>query len=72
MLIPRDNSKRGFIIEFKKVDKADHETSEMAAVSALKQIEDKQYATQLIDRGVTTIIKLAIVFDKKDALIRVG
>ena len=68
MIIPGDVSKLGYVIEFKKVRK--NETAESAAESALKQIEDKQYETELIERGITNIKKLAIVFSGKDVFVK--
>jgi hypothetical protein len=45
------------------------ETMESAAASALQQIESKQYAEELIARGIPEIIKMAIVFAGKEVLI---
>ena len=41
------------------------ETAETALVSALKQIEDKQYEASIRQRGYEDILKLAVVFDGK-------
>ena len=68
MIIPVDVSKLGYIIEFKKTRK--NETAESAAQSALKQIEDKKYETELVERGIKNIKKLAIVFNGKEVTIR--
>ena len=68
MIIPRDVSKLGYVIEFKKVRK--NESMELAVELALKQIEDKHYETELIERGITNIKKLAIVFSGKDVFIK--
>ncbi len=40
-----------------------------AVNAALQQIEDKQYALKLKQRGIENIIKLAIVFDGKRVLV---
>ena len=69
-IIPRDISKLGVIIEFKKLDEYDTETVEELADEALKQIEDKKYATTLEGRGITNILKLAIVFKGKEVYIK--
>ena len=71
-IIPRDISKLGVIIEFKKLDEYDTETVEELADEALKQIEDKKYATTLEYRGITNILKLAIVFKGKEVYIKQG
>ncbi|MVX62520.1 AAA family ATPase [Clostridium chromiireducens] len=65
MIIPKDTSKIGIIIEFKKIDDFLDDTIEEATRDALKQIEDKKYAQELIENGIKNIIKLAIVFKGK-------
>ncbi|MCP4400420.1 MAG: hypothetical protein GY801_24325 [bacterium] len=40
------------MFEFKKVDKDDDKTPQDAMKSALKQIREKEYATELRDAGV--------------------
>ena len=72
ILIPKDISKNGVIIEFKKVNKKRNETLEIACDTALKQIEDKRYDIELKDRGVKKIIKLAIAFEGKNVLVHQG
>ncbi len=67
MLIPADSSGLGYVIEFKKVRKK--ETMETALESALKQIEEKKYETELIQRGIHRIKKLAIVFSGKEVVV---
>ncbi|NIM17536.1 MAG: hypothetical protein GTO45_36445 [Candidatus Aminicenantes bacterium] len=58
----------GYIIEFKKVRK--NETVETAVESALKQIDERKYETELVERGIKTYKKLAVVFNGKDVTIR--
>jgi len=65
MIIPKDTSKKGVIIEFKKIVTAKQETKDTALDNALKQIEEKKYAQELRVRGVEDIIELGIVFDGK-------
>ncbi len=67
LVIPGDVSRLGYVIEFKKVRKT--ETLESATESALKQIEEKKYETELIDRGIKNFKKLAIVFKGKEVTI---
>ncbi|MGL5084472.1 MAG: PD-(D/E)XK nuclease domain-containing protein, partial [Clostridium sp.] len=64
-LIPKDTSRVGYIFEFKTYDVEDEETIEKTLDDALEQIEDKSYDTELKSRGVSNIIKLAIVFNGK-------
>jgi hypothetical protein len=70
MIIPHDPSLTGYVIEFKTVDTEDNETLETAAAAALEQIEEKKYETELIDRGIGNIKKLAIVFSGKDVYVK--
>jgi hypothetical protein len=72
MLIPRDSSKLGIIIEFKKIDDFMNKNIDIAIEEALKQIEDNKYEAELIDRGVSDILKLAIVFKGKKVRIVEG
>ena len=50
MIIPKNVSKIRIIIEFKKIDYFLDDTIEEAAAEALKQIEDKQYAQELLKK----------------------
>ena len=72
MLIPRDSSKLGIIIEFKKIDDFMNKSIETGIEEALKQIEENKYESELIDRGVSDILKLAIVFKGKKVRIVEG
>lgn len=70
MIIPKDNSKKGIIIEFKKVDKYENETLETALEAALSQIQDRDYESELRDLGIKDIIKIGIAFKGKE--VKVG
>lgn len=72
MIIPKDNSKIGIIIEFKKIDYFLDDTIEEATKEALNQIEEKKYETELVQKGVKNIIKLAIVFKGKEITVTQG
>jgi hypothetical protein len=69
-IIPRDPRKIGYVIEFKTIDTEEGETMESAVKSALKQIEAKKYETELIERGIANIKKLAIVFSGKEVFVK--
>jgi hypothetical protein len=69
MIIPKDKSKIGIIMEFKKIDDFMTQTIEEAAIKALKQIEDMKYETELIERDINKILKLAIIFKGKEICI---
>ena len=70
MLIPKNSSDLGIIMEFKKIGRFEKSTLEATVESALKQIEDKQYAQELTDRGVKRILYLGFGFEGKEVLIR--
>jgi len=77
MIIPMDplaggtySGQTGYVIEFKTVDKEDNETVETTAAAALEQIEKKKYETELIERGIKKIKKLAVVFNGKDVYVK--
>ena len=62
MLIPHNPTHdAGVIIEFKR-QRIKRETLEEAAHSALKQVNDKQYAVQLHSAGCSTIYQYGIAF----------
>ncbi|WPC40079.1 AAA family ATPase [Clostridium sp. JS66] len=69
MIIPKDISKPGIIIEFKKINVLSKETIEQGKVEALKQIDKMKYDEELINCGVKDVIKLAIVFKGKEVMI---
>jgi pyruvoyl-dependent arginine decarboxylase (PvlArgDC) len=63
MLAPHDKSMLGYIIEFKSFNaRLNHKNLDEVAASALQQIEDRKYETELRRRGISRIKKLAIVF----------
>jgi hypothetical protein len=68
MLIPKDASKPGYVMEFKKIIAA-QETLEQAAQRALEQIKVKQYAQELRELGVTNILLLGIGCKGKELLV---
>ena len=70
LLRPRDLSKRGIIIELKLYDPLYDESVEAILDSALRQIEDKQYAATLRQAGVGEILKMAITFDGKQVYVK--
>lgn len=72
MIIPRDASKIGIVMEFKKIDSFYNETKDTALKNALNQIKDKMYSRELRDRDITRIIELAVVFDGKRVWVKVN
>ena len=69
MVIPKDITKIGIIIEFKRARKTNKKSIEQLIEEAKKQIEDKKYEIELINRGITNIKKLVIVFKGKEVYI---
>ncbi|EHI97946.1 AAA-ATPase-like protein [Clostridium sp. DL-VIII] len=72
IIIPKDISKIGIIIEFKKIDYFLDDTIEKATKEALKQIDEKRYETELVQKGINNILKLAIVFKGKEIKVTQG
>ena len=65
ILIPRNKSWAGYILELKRANTNDIEKE---AERAFNQIEDKKYETLLKKNGVKDIVKIGIVFDGKKAV----
>ena len=71
MLEPRDKIKNAYIFEFKVHKPLKENTLEETVENALKQIEEKQYETDLIARGIPkeNIYKYGFAFRGKEVLI---
>lgn len=65
-LIPRTRQLPGIILELKYQSGLKQNQLEALAEDALSQINEKQYATDLTNAGVDTIIKYGIAFSGKD------
>lgn len=68
-LIPLDKADPGFIFELKYAGK-DSDDLDTLAGKALSQIEEKNYACELIDSGVSKINKIGIAFKGKKASVK--
>lgn len=68
-LMPLTKGVPGFIFEFKHTND-EHADLKSLAESALRQIEQKRYDTELCDAGVHAIIKIGIAFRGKSAVVR--
>jgi len=83
MLKPKDPEGQGVIMEFKRLDededgdgdgdgKKKKKTPQEALKEALKQIEERGYATELEAAGIRKILKLAVVFKGKKLWMKQG
>ncbi len=70
MIIPRDAARIGYVIEFKKIDAYDKETLEIAAAKAFTQINERNYAAELLNRGIANVKQLAVVFKGKQVWVK--
>jgi hypothetical protein len=70
MIIPKDLNQVGYVIEFKTVDQEDNETADAALDAALKQIQEKKYQAELVERGIRNIKKMAIAFSGKKIYVK--
>lgn len=64
-LEPRENGLPGIIMEFKAAKDSDVDLNKLAR-EALLQIEEKHYATELLERGVVNIAKYGLAFSGKN------
>ena len=66
MLEPKDKNGNSFVIEFKVLDDLSENTIEQTIENAKKQIIDKKYEDNLIERGFKNITKMVFAFNGKD------
>jgi hypothetical protein len=70
MVLPRTAGQPGVVLELKAIDVEEGETKEAALAAALQQIKEKDYATELRERGAQPIHELAAAFDGKRAWVK--
>ena len=70
-LMPRVTSLPGFLIEVKAEKDCSAQKLEELSQVALKQIEDREYDTEMLSKGVMRIFKFGIAFCGKDVKITV-
>ena len=68
-LVPQIGGIPGFLFEFKHTADPRADLDSLAD-SALRQIEEKKYDTELRNAGVQSIIKIAIAFRGKNAVVK--
>ena len=71
MLEPKDKADDAFILEFKVLNRRREQTLEDTVASALAQIEEKNYASVLMEKGIpeAKIRKYGFAFEGKNVLI---
>ena len=71
MIEPEDQNGDAYILEFKVKNKRKEANLEETLAAAKKQIEEKQYAAELISRGIAEdhIHSYGFVFEGKQVLI---
>ena len=67
-LEPKDKTQLGFVFEFKRGLQADN-SLQASAQKALQQIQELQYHTNLLKRGVPKVIALGMAFRHKEVAI---
>ncbi len=69
MLEPKDKNGNSFIMEFKVLEDKEEKTIEETIENAKRQIEEKRYEENLIERGFTNITKMVFAFKGKEVKI---
>lgn len=70
MLIPKNPQELGVVLEFKKIGRFEKIDLESAVISALEQIQQRQYDLELKERGISRILHVGMAFQGKEVLIR--
>ena len=65
LMIPYQKSAPGFVFEFKKIDRPDDKDGKEAMQSALQQIKEREYATELQAQGIKRIWGIGVVVEGK-------
>ena len=71
MLEPKDKNGNSFIMEFKVLEDMEETTIEETIENAKKQIEEKQYETELRKKGFNNITKIVFAFRGKNVKMEV-
>ncbi len=66
LMIPLQGATDGFVFEFKKIDRPDDNNAAEAMESALDQIKEQEYATELRAQGVKRIWGIGVVVEGKE------
>jgi len=69
-MIPHQSEKPGFLCEFKKIDQPDDTSAQEAMQSALQQIKEQDYATELRAQAVKEIWGIGVVVEGKEVWVK--
>ncbi|CAA6811529.1 MAG: Conserved protein, with a weak D-galactarate dehydratase/altronate hydrolase domain [uncultured Sulfurovum sp.] len=72
VLHKEDKEKLALVIELKTIDEFEEETKEKALISAVKQIEEKAYVSEVEKKGYENILAFGVVFDGKRVWVKEG
>ncbi|CAA6802972.1 MAG: Conserved protein, with a weak D-galactarate dehydratase/altronate hydrolase domain [uncultured Sulfurovum sp.] len=72
VLHKEDKEKLALVIELKTIDEFEEETKEKALISAVKQIEEKAYVSEVHKKGYKNILAFGVVFDGKRVWVKEG
>ncbi|CAA6807971.1 MAG: Unknown protein [uncultured Sulfurovum sp.] len=72
VLHKEDKEKLALVIELKTIDEFEEETKEKALISAVKQIEEKAYVSEVEKKGYENILAFGVVFDGKRVWVKKG
>lgn len=71
MLEPKDKTGNSFIMEFKVLEDKEEKTIEDTINNAIKQIEEKKYEENLLERGFSNITKIVFAFKGKEVEMKI-
>ena len=71
MMVPQRTSDHGIVMEFKSRDSQKEKSLEITCKNALKQINEKQYITKLLNRNMdaSNIYVYGLAFEGKKVLV---
>ena len=71
-MMPKRASLPGILIELKAEKKCTEEKLKLLSETALQQINDRKYDTEMLSKGVSTIYKYGVAFSGKSVSVTVG
>ena len=71
-MYPTDSKLPGILIELKSEKNCSQDALEKLSETALRQINEKKYDTEMCSKGITTIYKYGVAFSGKKVVVTVG